>query len=60
MNNTADLPPPPQAEQRPHSFEHHGVRLDDPYAWLRDKGYPSVTDEAVLAYLRQENAYFDR
>src|SRR6187551_1308853 len=59
MNKTPDLPPPPRAEQRPHSFEHHGVRVDDPYAWLRDQGYPNVTDENVLSYLKAENAFFE-
>ncbi|WP_174279045.1 S9 family peptidase [Sphingomonas bacterium] len=54
-----DLPPPPIAERRPHSFTAHGVTIDDPYAWLRDPGYPDVTDPDVLAYLQAENAYFD-
>jgi len=25
--------------------------VSDDYAWLRDAGYPEVTDEAVLAHL---------
>ena len=50
---------PPTAEQRPHSFEHHGIRIEDPYHWLRDPGYPEVTDEDVLGYLKAENAYFE-
>jgi oligopeptidase B len=53
------LPQPPRAEQRPHSFEHHGIRVEDPYHWLRDPGYPKVEDENVLAYLKAENAYFE-
>lgn len=53
------LPPPPVAEQRPYSYERHGVRVDDPWHWLRDQGYPNVTDEDVLTYLKAENAYFD-
>ncbi len=56
---TATLPAPPRAEQRPYSYERHGVRVEDPYAWLRDKGYPKVDDADVLAYLKAENAYFD-
>jgi oligopeptidase B len=56
---TIELPPPPVAPQRPHSFERHGVRVDDPWAWLRDPGYPEVKDADVLAYLKAENAYFD-
>ncbi len=59
MTNTTTLPAPPRAEQRPYSFERHGVRVEDPYAWLRDKGYPKVDDADVLAYLEAENAYFD-
>ena len=55
----AQLPPAPRAEQRPHSFERHGVRVEDPYHWLRDQGYPTVDDEDVLSYLRAENAYFE-
>jgi oligopeptidase B len=47
------------AEQRPHSYEHHGERIDDPWHWLRDPGYPKVEDEGVLAYLKAENAYFE-
>jgi oligopeptidase B len=56
---TIDLPPPPRAEQRPFSYERHGVTINDPWAWLRDKGYPKVTDADVLAYLKAENAYFE-
>ena len=56
MNKATALPAPPQAEQRPYSFEHHGVRVEDPWAWLRDKDYPKVDDEDVLAYLKAENA----
>ena len=33
--------------------------LVDAYAWLRDPGYPEVTDPDVLAYLHAENAYAD-
>ena len=50
---------PPIAARRPHTFTHHGVTIEDPYAWLRDPGYPEVTDKDVLAYLEAENAYFD-
>jgi len=50
---------PPVAATRPHQFEAHGVTIDDPWAWLKDPGYPEVTDKDVLAYLEQENAYFE-
>jgi len=60
MNQTtAQLPAPPRAEQRPHSFERHGIRVEDPWHWLKDDSYPTVDDEDVLSYLRAENAYFE-
>src|SRR5437868_5541684 len=54
-----ELPPPPVAQQRPYSYERHGVRIEDPYHWLRDDSYPVVDDPDVLAYLRAENAYYE-
>ena len=33
--------------------------IEDPWHWLRDPKYPDVDDPDVLAYLKQENAYFD-
>jgi oligopeptidase B len=56
---TSTLPAPPKAEQRPHSFERHGIRVEDPYAWLKDASYPKVDDPDVLAYLKAENAFFE-
>lgn len=53
------LPRPPVAKRVPHSTTHHGFRIDDPYAWLRDPGFPNVTDPEILAYLKAENAYFE-
>ncbi|MES2755474.1 MAG: S9 family peptidase [Pseudomonadota bacterium] len=50
---------PPVADRRPHSFTTHGVTIDDPYAWLKDAGYPEVSDPDVLAYLAAENEYFE-
>lgn len=50
---------PPVAEKRTHTFEYHGIRIEDPYAWLRDPGYPEVTHKDVLAYLEAENAWFE-
>ncbi len=50
---------PPVAARRPHSFTHHGITVSDDYAWLRDPGYPKVTDKDVLDYLAQENAWFE-
>ncbi|MDV3458735.1 S9 family peptidase [Sphingomonas sp. HF-S4] len=54
-----DLTKPPVAATRPHSFTTHGVTIEDPWSWLRDPGYPEVTDKDVLAYLAEENAYFE-
>jgi oligopeptidase B len=53
------LPPAPRAEPRPYSYERHGKRIEDPWHWLRDPGYPEVKDKDVLAYLEAENAYFE-
>ncbi len=52
-------PKPPVAATRPHSYSHHNIQIDDPWAWLKDPGYPNVTDKDVLAYLEEENAYFE-
>ena len=54
----ADLDPP-IAQQRPYSSTHHGITLEDPYHWLKDPGYPEVTDTDVLDYLKAENTYFE-
>lgn len=59
MTKPADLPAAPRAEQRPHSYERHGVTVQDHYAWLRDSSYPVVDDADVLNYLKAENAYFE-
>ena len=50
---------PPVAERRPYSYTLHGVTIEDPWHWLRDPGYPEVSDEAVLGYLKAENSYFE-
>lgn len=54
-----DAPKPPVAATRPHEFTAHGITISDPWAWLKDPGYPEVTDKDVLAYLEAENAYFE-
>src|SRR5687767_7733371 len=53
------LPAPPRAEPRPYRYERHGYAVEDPYAWLKDPAYPTVEDEAILDYLKAENAYFE-
>ena len=50
---------PPVAKKVPHVETHHGIALPDDYAWLRDPGYPEVTDPAILAHLQAENAWFE-
>ena len=50
---------PPVATRKPHSFSHHGITVEDPYAWLRDPGYPQVDDADILSHLQAENAYFE-
>ena len=54
-----DLPPAPVARRKPHSFTRHGVTVEDPWAWLKDPGYPEVKDPEILGYLDAENAYFE-
>lgn len=50
---------PPVAPTKPHSFSHHGDTVSDPYFWLKDPGYPDVTDKEVLGYLGAENDYYE-
>ncbi len=50
---------PPLAPRLPSHATHHGVEREDPYAWLRDPGYPKVADPAILAHLAAENAWFE-
>ncbi len=50
---------PPVAPTKPHSFTHHGDTVSDPYFWLKDPGYPEVTDKAILGYLKAENDYYE-
>ncbi|MBK6802655.1 MAG: S9 family peptidase [Novosphingobium sp.] len=53
------LATPPVAAKKPHSYTHHGITVTDDYAWLRDPGYPEVTDKEVLAHLAAENSWFE-
>ncbi len=55
----SNLPAPPIADQRPHSFEMHGYVVSDPWNWLKDSSYPTIDDAEVLDYLEQENRYFE-
>src|SRR3712207_3025446 len=60
MTSPSDLASPPAAQQKPFSYERHGVTIEDAWAWLRDPKYPAVSDPDILAYLTEENAYFER
>ncbi len=52
-------PAPPKAERREYLRTIHGRTVADPYFWLRDPGYPEVTDGSILGYLKAENEYFE-
>ncbi len=54
-----NLTTPPIAPRQPSSTTHHGITVTDDYAWLRDPGYPEVTDKTVLAHLEAENRWFE-
>ena len=54
----SDDQPPPLAKRVPHAFTRHGITIEDPYAWLRDPGYPEVTDPEVLGYLECRERLF--
>lgn len=58
-DSTQTLIGPPRAAKKPHSFTRHGISVTDDYAWLRDAGYPEVTDKEVLSHLEAENAWFE-
>lgn len=58
-SSTTTVSAPPIAAKKPSSLTHHGITVSDDYAWLRDPGYPEVTDKAVLAHLEAENAWFE-
>ena len=45
-------PQPPRAPRRAFERTHHGLRVSDPYAWMRDR-----EDPELIAYLEAENAY---
>ncbi|NKB97006.1 MAG: prolyl oligopeptidase family serine peptidase [Pseudomonadales bacterium] len=49
----------PVAKREAHRFSHHGVTVEDPYAWLKDPNYPDVSDKEVIHYLQAENNHFD-
>ncbi|MGL4397664.1 MAG: S9 family peptidase [Hyphomicrobium sp.] len=62
---TSPAPPPPIADERPVRTTHHGITIDDPYAWLRADNWqdvmrkPATLAADIRAYLDAENAYAD-
>lgn len=53
----SNLPEEPMPEKRPHEMTLHGETRVDEYYWLRDD---TRSDPDVLAYLEEENAYFEK
>ena len=50
---------PPKAARKHREHNHHGIVVQDPYAWLQDPNYPTVNDQEILDYLQAENTYFE-
>jgi oligopeptidase B len=48
----------PQVVKKIHQAEYHGITLTDNFHWLRDQGYPEVSDKPVLDYIKTENDYY--
>lgn len=48
----AEAPTPPVAKKQPVTRDIHGIKLVDPYAWLRNREAPEV-----MSYLKNENLY---
>lgn len=53
----------PKASMKVCDYEIHGVKISDPYAWLRDPQWKTpedgVKDQEILAYIKAENHYTD-
>ena len=58
-DSTQTLAAAPRAPKKTREFSLHGQTVSDDYAWLRDPGYPEVTDKEVLAHLEAENRWFE-
>ena len=60
---SSPLPSPPSVPMRSHSFEVHGIRVQDEFAWLKAENWkevlkdPYVLDPEIRACLEGENAY---
>jgi len=51
---------PPIAKKIPYNYEIHSQKINDEYQWLRDIDWPSVNNEEILNYLKEENKYFEQ
>lgn len=59
MSNRSNTSTPPVAARKKHLFTHHGITVEDNYAWLRDPDYPAIKNTEILAHLNAENAWFE-
>jgi oligopeptidase B len=57
VNTASTFLEQPMPEQRPHEMTLHGHTRVDEYFWLRDD---TRKNPEVIAYLEEENAYFDK
>ena len=63
VTKASELPTPPDAAQKPHATDIHGMQLQDPYFWMRlsdeqkEAKAPDAQTSEVVAYLEAENAY---
>lgn len=46
------IPTPPAAPTKQYSFDFHGKKIEDPYAWIKDKKNPET-----IKYIEAENTY---
>lgn len=54
----------PKAKKITHIIEQHGIKRNDPYAWLRDENWQQITqgelsfkNPDILSYIKEENSY---
>jgi len=59
MKSPASKQNAPIADKKPYHAKYHGHDIADEYHWLRDPGYPDVSDKTILTYLEQENDFFE-
>jgi oligopeptidase B len=60
---SSPLPPAPTIPAKPHTFDVHGVRIRDDYAWLKADNWkevlknPEALDASIRTCLKAENEY---